>query len=194
MKQIHPRSYWKRKHVKLNRLQRELVSNLVSSAVLRRWGSQRSPLSAPWTAGDAPGVGQNGNAATHRGLAGWWQVRMAAHSSLRATEREWFHGWELAQESLTFNPNPQVVSLSGSQSFLICKMGTTEPTRCVCCVIRTMRDHLPEALRAWHPKGSHERPALDGALVQESQGGQRGLPWGSASQSQHGVSCSSGIR
>lgn len=29
MKQIHPRSYWKRKHVKLNRLQRELVSNLV---------------------------------------------------------------------------------------------------------------------------------------------------------------------
>lgn len=32
MKQIHPHSYWKLKLVKLNRLQRELVSKLVSSA------------------------------------------------------------------------------------------------------------------------------------------------------------------
>ena len=54
MKQIHPRSYWKLKHVKLNRLQRELVSNLanggavpsaveVGPPVLSRFPSRRGP-------------------------------------------------------------------------------------------------------------------------------------------------------
>lgn len=39
MKQIHPHSYWKLKPVKLNRLQRELVSNLVSRGAVSVGGA-----------------------------------------------------------------------------------------------------------------------------------------------------------
>lgn len=68
MKQIHPRSYWKLKHVKLNRLQKELVSKLVSSSAvgpavggaagalevpIQSWGGGGAGK-VPHAAGDAP--------------------------------------------------------------------------------------------------------------------------------------------
>ena len=84
MKQIHPRSYWKLKLVKLNRLQRELVSKLVSSASVGgaaralevpepggKWGSRHAGQ-VPQTAGDA--AEREGEPVCAR-----WRVKCAAY-------------------------------------------------------------------------------------------------------------------